>query len=355
MKISLILGSLGTTLLIVVGLIIYKNNSAILSDVQIDKGQLLAEISLTPFGDSDEVRNNLESSNAQSITISEETSFIAPSAISSDDDPSSAAEVPTSFSTPPASIAPVINTINSPPNPEVSTENLPLTIPPQPQPESVPEPSPAPAVTPEAPLISPTVSPVLEVPPPTPVSVSNVNHVVISEIQLTGQDFIELYNSTDQAVDLTGWRLRKKTKTGTEYSVRVLGYNKTIPPIPAHGYFLWENSDNGYAAGIGADDSSSATLAANNSVALLDANGNIIDSLAWGDSLINPFGEGEPIAIVLEGHQSFERKAWSGSCIPPENVGELLGNGCDTDNNRSDFIIRNQSNPQNTASVTEPK
>ncbi|MEK7508902.1 MAG: lamin tail domain-containing protein, partial [Patescibacteria group bacterium] len=63
--------------------------------------------------------------------------------------------------------------------------------------------------------------------PPTPVLSAAAGHVVISQVQITGgsgqttRDFIELYNPTETTLDLSGWKLRKKTKTGTESSVRV--------------------------------------------------------------------------------------------------------------------------------------
>ncbi len=224
---------------------------------------------------------------------------------------------------------------------------------PTPIPASTLTPTPTPSPTPSStPTPSPTPSPT---PAPVP-SHSNVNHVLISEVQLTGgpgktaNDFIELYNPTDSAIDISGWRLRKKTQSGSESSIRVFGSGKIIP---VRGFFLWANSAEGFAVSLVADESSTATIAANNSIALLNNDG-IIDSAAWGSELINPFGEGSLIAAVLEGGQSYEREAWQDKCISAGGIGELLGNGCDTNNNADNFEVRPVSAPQNSQSQPEP-
>lgn len=182
------------------------------------------------------------------------------------------------------------------------------------------------------------------------------NHVVVSEIQLTGgtgkttNDFIELYNPIGQTVDLSGWKLRKRTQSGNESSIRVFGDGKTIP---ARGFFLWANSNEGFASSLGADESSTASIAANNSIALFDKDGNLIDAVSWGEELQNPFGEGLPLTAELEANQSFERRAYQNGCVSAEGSGEIIGNGCDMDSNSDDFEIRSVSQPQTSASAVE--
>ena len=223
--------------------------------------------------------------------------------------------------------------------------------------ETKPIPSPAPAPAP----VTPTPPPPPPNPPPPPAPPgsppSNVSHIVISEIQLTGgsgkttNDFIELYNPTDAAMDISGWKLRKRTQSGSESSVRVFPDGSSIP---THGFFLWANSDNNFDASINADVSSTASIADNSSIALEDSTGAVIDSVAWGSDLINPFGETLSIATTLEANQSYERKAWQDSCVSAQNSGELLGNGCDEGNNSTDFELRSVSLPQNSHVTTEP-
>jgi len=54
---------------------------------------------------------------------------------------------------------------------------------------------------------------------------STASHVVISEVQVGGtlvdDEFVELYNPTNSAISLSGWRLRRKTSTGTGTHSRV--------------------------------------------------------------------------------------------------------------------------------------
>ncbi len=194
--------------------------------------------------------------------------------------------------------------------------------------------------------------------PPASSPISNINHVLISEIQLTGgsgkttNDFIELWNPTNSDIDISNWKLRKRTQSGTESSMGVFA-DATI--IKSHGFFLWANSKDGFSSSIGADlEYSSYSMADNNSLALEDKDGNIIDSVAWGSDLVNPFGETSPIAITLEANQSFERKAWADTgCVSSFGIYDLKGNGCDTENNLQDFELRSVSSPQNSKSAIE--
>src|SRR3989338_4370409 len=82
---------------------------------------------------------------------------------------------------------------------------------------------------------------------PSDVSASHGTHLVISEVQITGgagltkNDFIEIYNPTGAPIDLNGIRLVKRTATGTTDTTLKSWTESAI--IPAHGYYLWANSD----------------------------------------------------------------------------------------------------------------
>lgn len=173
------------------------------------------------------------------------------------------------------------------------------------------------------------------------------SHVVISEIQIagtaTGDDFIELYNPTSSSVDLSTFRLVKRTSSGTtDDSIVAFQNNTSIAP---HGFFLWCNS--GIAATLNCDSSTSATLANNNSFGLRDGalnTGTLIDAVTIG-TVTNLLGEGTPIATAPTANQSVERK--------PGDSNPTGGNGEDTDNNAGDFALRTTSQPQNTSSPTE--
>lgn len=186
---------------------------------------------------------------------------------------------------------------------------------------------------------------------------SNVSHLVISEVQVRGDstddDFIELYNPTDAPVNLLGYRLVKRAgMSTTDTSIKSWSATTTIP---AHGFYLWANSSY-VSIPVEPDATTTATLSpSNNGVALRygPANtGAIIDSVAWGQ---NSFGEGTLLTSNLPAGTSYERKLWQGiACFSAQGVGEELGNGCDTNNNDTDFNVRSPSTPQNSLSTPEP-
>lgn len=99
----------------------------------------------------------------------------------------------------------------------------------------------------------------------TPTPAPQTNHIVISEVQIdggTGQandnDFIELYNPTNNPISLSGHRLVKRTGSSPN-DTNIFTF--TTQSVPARGFFLWANS--GFSSTIGADVSSSDTLASN--------------------------------------------------------------------------------------------
>lgn len=131
-------------------------------------------------------------------------------------------------------------------------------------------------------------------PPPSPPSVSYPK-IIISEVQIAGDDtdydFIELYNPNDSDADISGYKLRKRTSTGNESSIRVFPSGSLIT---AKGYYLWASSkEENYPSLISADASTTQTLAPDNSIALLTPDDLVISTLAWGSST-NPFVEISP-------------------------------------------------------------
>jgi PKD repeat protein len=74
-----------------------------------------------------------------------------------------------------------------------------------------------------------------------PLSAANPRDVVINEVAWMGtaassyDEWIELYNNTDEAIDLTGWKLIQKD--GPEYAIPLFGV------IPPRGFFLLERGD----------------------------------------------------------------------------------------------------------------
>jgi hypothetical protein len=150
--------------------------------------------------------------------------------------------------------------------------------------------------------------------------------VLIAAIQIAGasttNDFVKLFNPGTGTVDMSGWKLRKKASTGSDQSLRQFPDGSVIAP---HGYFAWANSDGGFSGSLGADVSSTATLAADNSVALFDASGTMMDAVAWGTG-VDQYVEGCPYPTDPVAGQVL-RRMFSGGAI------------VDTDNNADDFTL----------------
>lgn len=181
--------------------------------------------------------------------------------------------------------------------------------------------------------------------------------VVISEIQIDGvtsnDEFVELYNTSNLPVDISGWRLARKTATSTaEPQNIVASLSGTIAP---HSFFLVAHP--GYTGETEPDQSYSATssgIAANNTVILYSDSGiTIVDKVGMGTASDR---ESQTAQIPDEG-QSIERKANEFSTLESMEVGgtdHADGNGYDSDNNYNDFILRTTSDPQNSLATQEP-
>ncbi|MDP1883899.1 MAG: lamin tail domain-containing protein [Candidatus Moranbacteria bacterium] len=127
--------------------------------------------------------------------------------------------------------------------------------------------------------------------------------VSISAVQTGGsdadEDFIELYNPTCEKIDISDWKLRKKTSSGTESSINSFD---AAAAIPAKGFFLWGNSTKGFSDSIRADEATGASLSDNYSIALFDGDDHIIDSITWGEN-VHPF---EPTSTYPENPKKSE-------------------------------------------------
>jgi hypothetical protein len=156
---------------------------------------------------------------------------------------------------------------------------------------------------------------------------SALGHLVIAAVQIAGasstNDFVKIYNPESAAVDISGWKLHKKSSTGTDYSLKEMPSGTSVP---AGGYFTWANSAGGFSESVNADVSSTETLSADNSVALIDANGTVADAVAWGTG-VNQYMEGIAYPTDPAANQTLVR---------------IFQNGVvsDTDDNAADFMIQ---------------
>lgn len=189
---------------------------------------------------------------------------------------------------------------------------------------------------------------------------AQAENVVISEIQISGanatDEFIELYNPTGTVIDLTGWKLAKRTAVATSsYSTNLL---TSFPKksILAHSYFLIAHPKD-YDGGVPADavySSDSYSVASDNAVILYSDNGQtIVDLVGFGSA-----ASFESSAVANPGnHQSVERKVDAGSdaSLLFEGNDKWQGNGYDSNNNSQDFVLQNTAAPQNSLMLTEPR
>ncbi len=157
------------------------------------------------------------------------------------------------------------------------------------------------------------------------------SHVVISEVQIAGttatDEFVELFNPTGADVSLVGWRLTKKTSSGTE-STLISSMSGTIA---AGGHYLVAHENYDGTPDKNAQYSTSASIAADNTVVLYsDSGATIVDKVGMGSATDR---EGSA-AVVPASNQSVTR------------IGD------DTDNNASDFALNLTPDPQNAATVS---
>ncbi|XXF74962.1 lamin tail domain-containing protein [Myxococcaceae bacterium GXIMD 01537] len=199
--------------------------------------------------------------------------------------------------------------------------------------------------------------------------VTGTDHVVISEFAPQGaagaaDEFIELYNPTNAAIDISGWKLQYKSSTGT-------AYNATSYALPAgsiiepHGYFLVGSGSYSGSGATAADEKWGTTLSlgaqaagghvriGKPAIGTAIADSNAVDTVGYGTGNAP---EGTPIAPLPVAAGSYERKANASSTAASMDAGgadAAKGNGFDSDNNAADFIIRTARQPQNKASGTE--
>ena len=203
--------------------------------------------------------------------------------------------------------------------------------------------------------------------------------VLISELAAAGpgsaeDEFVELYNPSNQAVSLAGWVLHYRAAgTGSSW-----GLSTVLPAgagISARGYYLITSmvSVTGYAGAVAPDFEAhgaagqlktlgfsgtgahvrlglpgASTVLANNDPAISDV-------LAFGNASY-PEATTAPVgAWASLGTGSIERKASASSTTATMSGAEALqGNGRDTNDNGADFVTRASRDPQNTSAPPEP-
>jgi hypothetical protein len=177
--------------------------------------------------------------------------------------------------------------------------------------------------------------------------------VVISEIQVGDEEFVELYNPTNNDVNMTGWYFSYfSSNRDWNNSNRNKNFlDNTI--IKPYGFYLI--GLNGYPLPISdwQPYSSKQLNDYDGSVAIFpfdptkktpnETKVGKIDAIGWG----NPVYVYENVSCLVPSiGKSLERK--------PGYLNETAGNGWDSDNNLEDFILRNETEPQNSTFIQVP-
>lgn len=156
--------------------------------------------------------------------------------------------------------------------------------------------------------------------------------IVISQLQTgtqasASQEFIELQNRQDQAVDLAGWKLQYKSATSTDQASSWGTKAALEGVIPAKGFFLiapkayLENADFDLSPGL---------ASGGGQVRLLDSNGQEVDRLGWGNA-----------------------NAAEGQAAPAPDAGQSLQRpDGDSDDNSVDFKIQPVPEPHSSQDPT---
>jgi hypothetical protein len=171
-------------------------------------------------------------------------------------------------------------------------------------------------------------------------------HVVISEVQIATNEFVELYNPTNTAIDMTGWHWcyfpddRNWNKSWRD---------KTFPGgaiIPAHGFYLiglkgfpeppsdWQVYNSAQLA-----DSGSVGIFPwdPNTKTAEEAKAGKIDAVGWGSAT---YVYETATASTPGSGESIERKSLGGGYAPCQ----------DMDNNSFDFVVQGTPTPKNSSS-----
>ena len=191
------------------------------------------------------------------------------------------------------------------------------------------------------------------------------NHVVISEFATRGpgepdaadNEFVELYNPTSSAVDISSWKLEYKLATGGTWSNKTAGLPEGTT-IAAHGFYLL--ASNNYSGSITPDYTHTANwdLADEGHVKIIDASSTVIDLVGYGSTADSAEGNNPaPNHGITSNGNSVERKAIASSTVSgmaSSGAHHLWGNGEDTDNNGNDFVEQTYGRePQNSSNATE--
>lgn len=172
--------------------------------------------------------------------------------------------------------------------------------------------------------------------------------LVINEVQIlpTGERFVELYNSSANEIDLTGFYIQRKTETGSSFSSLVSSTNFQNKKIGAKSYFLISRSNLS-----GSDIVLDLTLTDSNTIQIKNSEGLVMDMICWG----NTNCEGLKISENPSEGKSIQRSNNSLFVSSPtpkkENIFSENQNNSITENNTSNTTSSETSVASNNTAI----
>jgi hypothetical protein len=124
-----------------------------------------------------------------------------------------------------------------------------------------------------------------------------VNEIMTGNVGAASDEFVEIVNASDTAVDASGFKVVYRSAAGTsDTTLATLPAGTTIAP---GAFYLLGGS--GYAGSHAADQSFATGLASTGgAIGVRDASGALLDSIAYGTAS-NGLGEGQPAPAPAAG------------------------------------------------------
>lgn len=173
--------------------------------------------------------------------------------------------------------------------------------------------------------------------------------VIINEVELspTAERFIELYNDGNDAVDLTGWYMQRKTATSASFGSLASKTNFEGKTINSHDYFVISKNDLG-SSDIVLD---SLTLTESNTIQIKNGSQDVVDKVGWGDGC-----EGSCASNPPEG-KSIQKDGGSFVVATPTpgETNQTSDSSADSNNDTNDADTNNSGNDSATTNESKPK
>jgi len=197
---------------------------------------------------------------------------------------------------------------------------------------------------------------------------TRAGHAVISQFASRGpsggnDEFLELFNPGVEPINISGWKLEAASiaisdggSVSVQWNVRAeIGDSAASPVLEPGGYFLFanKNSQGGYS-GAYYDAKYTSGITDQSGVRIVDADGNVVDSAGFSSHVSEGKEVKNPCPASGSCSASVVRKAHAASNAESMKEGGAdseSGNGHDTDDNFSDFVIIENRMPRFSGSI----